>query len=457
MKKGTPKDKSLRVAIVGSGPASFFSARDLLKAKPKITVDVFEKLYTPYGLVRYGVSPDHQHTKKVIKQFEKIGEHERFHFWGHVNVGKDISIDALRPFYHAIIIATGAEVDQSLVLPGDELSGVHASLAFVSWVNGHPDFVDHHVDCSHPTAVVIGNGNVALDIARLLAKPPQELKRTDIAEPALKALAKSRIQTIYVIGRRGPVQTSFRYPELCEIISLPDWNVEIDPRHLDLNPESLEELNGVLIKQKVHAVFQNLVNRKSVPSNKKIVFRFLQSPVKIKGEKEVEALVLENNILKGRAGKQRPEPTGQTESLPCGLIIKSIGSQGGPFSLLPFNTKTGVIPTHDHRIIDGDKSIPGLYAVGWIAGGAKGLIGHTKRQAKEMVQTLLGDLPSLPSPELDLKNLLSLLQTKHIGVIDFDQWKKIDHEEVRRGLEQGCVRKKFVTQKDFSSFFEKHS
>lgn len=448
--------RSLRVAVVGSGPAGFFTAAELLKSNLPVHIDLFEKLYAPYGLVRYGISPDHQRAKKVVGQFEKTAAHPGFCFWGNVEIGKDLSIEELRLFYDAVVMATGAEFDRRLSIPGADLPGCHTSLEFAGWINGHPDFTHKHLDLSHETAVIIGNGNVALDVARILAKPVAELRETDIALPAFNVLAESRVRTIYIVGRRGPVQASFSYKELHEVTALPECAVEVEPDGFVLNASSREELRegSAIRKQRVFELLKEVVDQKPLaPREKKIIFLFLKSPKAIGGSYTVETIAIANNVLTGGPGAQTVQETGETITIPCGLIVKSIGHQGLPIPGLPFDEKKGVIVTSHGRIMKENAPCPGLYAAGWIHRGARGLVGNNKKDAHDTVRSILEDAPTLPAcPHPDSQELSALLRAKKIRVVSHDDWRDIDAEERRRGQGQGIIRQKFLTREEVLAF-----
>jgi ferredoxin--NADP+ reductase len=393
----TESSKPLRVAIIGGGPAAFFTALELLKPGRAVRVDLFERLSEPFGLVRYGVAPDHPHTRKVGKLLANAARDSRFRYFGGVDIGRDVTVPELRRWYDVLIAATGAEIDRRLDIPGEHLFNCIPSLAFAGWVNGHPEHAAAP-DLSHETAVIVGNGNVALDVARLLAKPMTELEASDIAESAQAAIATSGIRTIVIAGRRGPVQASFGDEELAELGRIANCSIEVDPRDLDLNTASGEELLAPEAdRQRLNVdTFRAFEGRPRDTSQKRIVFKFNRKPVAILGSDRVTGIQFEETELVGPAGGQQARSTGRTERIACGLVVKSIGHAGQPIRDLPFDTSRGVIPTRNHRVLVDDQPLPGVYAAGWLKRGAKGLIGHNRRDAMETVKAILEDQPNLP-------------------------------------------------------------
>lgn len=384
----------LRVAIVGSGPAGFFVAEELLRAGRPATVDMFERLPHPFGLVRYGVAPDHPHTRRIGKLFERTMAHPAFKLHPGVDVGRTLAWPDLRARFDAVVIATGAEDDRELGIPGEQLPGVHASLAFAGWANGHPDFAAEPIDLSGETAVIIGNGNVALDLVRLLCRDPDALRATDIAPAALASLERSRVRNLHVIGRRGPAQASFGENEIAEIGALPRVDLRVDPVVAMPNPADEKELADPAA-DRARAVVKTLreyASRPRMPDARVTVsFDFLRRPLGISGMARVDGITLELCRLEGDPGNQQAVPTGALQKVPCSLVFIAIGHSGRSLPGLPFDTARGVIPTRDHRVVEGDRALPGVFAVGWIKRGAKGLIGHNRRDAMETVRALLSD------------------------------------------------------------------
>ena len=463
---GSP-ERPLRAAIVGSGPAGFYAVAALFNAPINVQADVIERLPTPYGLVRAAVAPDHPKTRTVIKVFDKLAEREGFSFLGNVQVGRDISVQELRAHYDVVIFATGAEVPADLGIPGEDLLGSHAADEFAEWYNGHPDFRDSRFDFSHETAVVIGQGNVATDVVRMLVRPTDELRSTDITQYALDALAESRVREVFLIGRRGPVQARFTQQELQELGELPDCDVVLDPADLVLDPVSQAELDDPknFNSKRNMAVFEDFAKRRapavgSRPSataveqeldptrskNKRLYIRFLRSPVEIRGHERVESLVLERNRLEGEPFRLKARGTGVIETLSCGLIFRAVGHRGIRMPGVPFDEARGTFPNQGGRILQNGKPVPGLYAVGWIKRGPTGLIGTNKADGIETIGCVLADLPLIaPCPVRDSAPLHALLSSRGIRVVSYDDWRRIDAAEVARGEVKGKPRDKLTT------------
>lgn len=389
-----PDRPPLRVALAGSGPAALFLAGELLASGRPVAVELFEKLPHPYGLVRYGVAPDHPHTRRITKLLERTLAHPACKLHTGVEIGRTLAWDDLRARFDAVVVATGAEDDRELGIPGEHLPGVHSSLSFAGWVNGHPDYAHEPFDFSAEKAVIIGNGNVALDIVRLLSHDPDRLRETDIAPAALAALAGSRLRTLHVIGRRGPVQSAFGENEIAEIGTLPGLNLRVDPVVAMPNAADEQELAdpGADRVRAVVKTLRDYASRPAPPGARVTVsFDFLRRPLGISGGGRGDGITLELCRLEGDPGKQQAVPTGALQKLSCGLVFVSIGHHGRPIPGLPFDATRGVIPTREHRVVAGDHVLPGVYAVGWIKRGAKGLIGHNRRDAIETAKAILAD------------------------------------------------------------------
>lgn len=436
-------NKPVHIAIVGSGPAGFFSAGDILKTFPDARVDVYERLPAPFGLVRYGVAPDHTRTRNVIRWFDRTASDPRFRFLGNVRVGRDVPLDELRRHYDGVLIATGAESEKSLRMAGGELAGFHDAIDVVGWYNGHPDFAHIPIDLSCETAVIIGHGNVALDIARMLSRSPDDLRRTDIAAHALDVISASRLKTIHLIGRRGPVQCSFTEAELSELLP---W-ITVHADDLDLNPESAEELadQHTVLKQRVFDLLTRAAQ--GAPQHAPgIHLRFLRSPVALEGGDRVERIVLEKNVLRGGPGQQRAAPTGERETIACGLVISSIGYHGDPLPGAPFDAARGIIPNDRGRVLRDGDIWPGVYVAGWIKRGARGLIGHNKRDAAELVETLREDLAGgVIQRDADPDELIESLTARGVRIVTYADWQRIDQVEVERGRITGRPRERITS------------
>ena len=440
---GSP-ERPLRVAVVGSGPSGFYAAQHLLKADVEVEVEMFDRLPAPFGLVRYGVAPDHPKIKNVIKVYEKTASDERFSFFGNVAVTTDISVVELRAFFDAVIFACGAQADRRLGIAGEDLPGSYTATEFVAWYNGHPEYQDRTFDLLGEVAVVIGQGNVAMDVSRILCKSVDELKTTDITRNALDVLAESKVEEVHMIGRRGPVQAAFTPAEIREFGDLPDCDPVVDPADLNLSPQSEAELSDSQ-RRKNFEVLQEFSTRGAPHKARRFVVHFLKSPQQLLGSDRVEGVVLGRNELIGEPGAQKARATGETEELACGAFFRSVGYRGIPLEGVPFDEDWGIIPNTNGRITDGDQLVEGLYAVGWIKRGPTGIIGTNKPDSLETVQNLLADIPQLsPCEKPDSQALLSLLASRDVQVVSYNDWQKIDAAEVARGTEAQKPREKLT-------------
>ena len=440
-------DNPLRVAIVGSGPSGFYATEALIKSDINVRIDMFERLPAPYGLVRNGVAPDHPKLKQAILLYDKIAQSEEFNFLGNVTVGKDITIDELRQTHHAVIFTCGAETDRKLGIPGEDLAGSYTATEFVGWYNGHPDYRDRTFDLSHEVAVIIGQGNVAADVSRILAKTVDELKHTDIAQHALDALAESKIREIYVVGRRGPAQAKFTPKELREFSELQDCDPVVDTADLELNPASQQELEDKsnVANAKVYQLFRDFAGRPASGKTRQCYFRFLLSPVELIGKDKLEKIVFEKNTLNGDPFNQSARGTGEKEELEAGILFRSIGYRGVPIQGIPFDEKRGVFPNENGRITDNGTVVPQLYVAGWIKRGPTGIIGTNRADSVATVNSLLEDVDSLPAGQKPgAESLLPLLEERNIRFISYPDWKKIDSKEIDRGKPAGKPREKFT-------------
>ncbi|NMN99358.1 FAD-dependent oxidoreductase [Antrihabitans stalactiti] len=436
---------TLRVAIVGAGPAACYAAEALLK-RADVEVEMFDKLPTPFGLVRAGVAPDHPGTKGVTAMFESAFKREAFQYYLNVEVGKHISHDELLAHHHAVIYAVGASSDRRLEIPGEDLPGSHAATEFVAWYNGHPSYADRTFDLSGERAVIIGNGNVALDVARVLTLGPDALKKTDIADHALEALRNSNIREVVLLGRRGPAQAAYTSPEFLALGYLPDIDVVIDPDDLVLDPASQAEVDSADAEPSLRMKVQlagEYAARPVDPSKKRIVFRYLASPVEVIGSDKVEGLkIVRNELVDGSA-----VATDQTETIDTGLVIRSVGYRGVAIEGLPFDDRRGVVPNENGRVID-EAGVPveGVFVSGWIKRGPRGVIGTNKTDADETVDLILQDFQAmkLEKPAHDRNALKQLLDERQADLIDRTGWRKIDQAERQRGKAGGRPRVKFT-------------
>lgn len=443
--------QSLQIAIVGSGPSGFYAAEALLESGKPVQVDMFEQLLTPFGLVRSGVAPDHFKIKSVTAVFDRIARVPNFAFYGNVTIGTQISIEALVENYHAVVIACGATADERLGIPGENLLGSYTVTEFVGWYNGHPNFRDCYFDLSQEVAVVIGQGNVAADVCRILAKPANELATSDIAEHALSALRQSRVREIHVIGRRGPAQAKFTTSELRELTKIMGCVATVDPRDLNLNVESDVEIADPKNENaaKNVALFRGIANTNDSPRSKVLRFRFLESPVTLNGDRHVESIRLIKNVLGGPPFSQSARPTAHMIDLSCGLVFRSIGYRGVRLPGVPFDERLGIIPNRDGRVFNGAALVPRLYVTGWIKRGPSGVIGTNRADSVATIEALLVDSPSFHAPSRSgYAGLADQLKLTNIRSVSFEDWLRIDAEEVASGRTRGKPREKFTRTED---------
>jgi ferredoxin--NADP+ reductase len=444
----------VRVAIVGSGPAGFYAAEQLLGARDvDVTVDLFERLATPWGLVRAGVAPDHPKIKAVTRRYEKTAAKEGFRFFGNVEVGSDVAVEQLKAHYHAVIYAFGASGDRRLGIPGEDLPGSHSSTEFVAWYNGHPDFADHVFDLDATTAVVVGNGNVALDVARMLALPRATLAATDVADHALDALAESSIEEVVVLGRRGPAQAAFTTPELIELSALAEADVIVDPGDMELDEASarIVEEADAQTKKKIE-VLHGYAASEPHGHDRRIVLRFFASPLEIVGAERVEGVrVGRTELVQDGDGRLRAVVTEAEETIPCQLVFRSVGYRGVPIAGVPFDEQRATIPNDEGRVLDraGGAAMPraGEYVSGWIKRGPSGIIGTNKKDSQETVDRLLEDAAAgkLPEPaHADPDAILALLAERAPEHTTYTHWEAIDEHERGLGEPYGRPRVKLV-------------
>ena len=438
----------LRVAIVGSGPSGFYATEALIKSGLNVEIDLIERLPAPFGLVRNGVAPDHPKLKQAIKVYKKVAQNPEFNFVGNVTVGVDIKAEELQQTHHAVIYTCGAETDRRLGIPGEDLPGSHTATEFVGWYNGHPDYRDRTFDLSHETAVVIGQGNVAADVARILAKSVDELKQTDIAQHALDVLAESRVRTIYVVGRRGPAQAKFASKELKEFLEIENCRPYIDPAELELNEASQLEIDskeGRGNKKNIE-IFHQFAGSEDTGKQRVCIATFLRSPLRLEGEGRLQKVIFETNELSGEPFRQSAKGTGQTTEIDCGIMFRSIGYNGVPIEGVPFYERWGTIPNDAGRITSeqGGATVPGLYTAGWIKRGPSGIIGTNRACAVETVGALLEDVGELDTDKPGREGLYKILNSNNVRYIDYAQWEKIDAAEVAAGELKSKPREKFT-------------
>jgi ferredoxin/flavodoxin---NADP+ reductase len=443
-------DAPLRVAVVGSGPAAFYAAGHLLTSEdPSVEVDLIERLPTPWGLVRLGVAPDHPKLKEVSRAFERIAQRPGFRFLGNVEVGKDVEHDELAALYDAVVYAVGAQTDRHLGIPGEDLPGSWSATEFVAWYNGHPDFQDLAFDLSVERAVVVGNGNVALDVARMLALTEEELAPTDTTDAAMDAIVQSAIREIVVLGRRGPVQAAWTPTELQEMGDLAGADILVHASELELDPASKNELAGASnIVQRNIEILREFATRSPAGRPRTVRLRFRVSPMAILGDERVEGVeVVRNRLEEDSAGRIRAVPTEEREVIPCGVVFRSVGYHGVPLAGVPFDEARGTMPNSGGRVLDENgEPIRGLYVAGWIKRGPTGVIGTNKKDATETVDHLLDDARSgaLQRPQRNA-SLEDLLADRGVQVVMYPGWEAIDMLERARGEKLGRPRVKLCT------------
>jgi len=442
----TPPD-SLRVAIIGAGPAGFFLAEKLLgQSEVPVAVDLYDRLPTPYGLVRFGVAPDHEKIKNVTRQFDKIAARPGFRFFGNVDIGRHVTLDDLRRHYHQVCFTTGAQTDRHMGIPGEALARSHPATEFVAWYNGHPEFADRSFDLSVERVAVVGVGNVAVDVARILCRTPEELAETDIAPYALEALRASRIKEVYLLGRRGPVQAAFTNPEVKELGELAGADVRVLPEEVVLDPVSQAELDrgdDHSAPKKVE-ILREFSTRPRTGRPRLLTIRFLVSPVELLADDHggVRAMrLVKNRLVEGKEGTVRAEATTQTEELPVGLVFRSVGYRGVTIPGLPFDERAGVVPNAAGRVT------PGLYVAGWIKRGPTGVIGTNKPDAAETAAAMLADARKGvgESPTEAPAAVESLLRARQPALVTFGDWQRLDRLETERGRALGRPRLKFTS------------
>jgi ferredoxin--NADP+ reductase len=439
------------VAIVGSGPSGYFAAASLLKFADAdddadVRVDMLEMLPTPWGLVRSGVAPDHPKIKSISAQFEKTALDPRFRFFGNIVVGEHVHSAELAERYDAVIYAVGAQSDRSLGIPGEDLPGSVAAVDFVGWYNAHPHFEEMAPDISSGRAVVVGNGNVALDVARILVTDPDVLATTDIADHALKSLHDRGVEEVLIVGRRGPLQapfTTLELRELGDLEGLGDVDVIVDPADLADISDADVEAAGKTVRNNIK-VLRGYAEREPRGAKRRIVFRFRTSPIEIKGDGRVESIVLGRNELVDDNGRIVAKDTGEREEVPAQLVVRAVGYRGVPTPGLPFDERSGTIPHADGRI-EGSRN---EYVVGWIKRGPTGVIGSNKKDSQETVDTLLADLAGADLSDVDADHseaLVEWLLSRQPKLITDDHWKLIDEYERSAGQEGGRPRVKVTS------------
>ena len=429
------RGQPLTVAIVGSGPAAMYAADELL-TQHGVRVNIFEKLPTPYGLVRAGVAPDHQNTKRVTRLFDRVARHRHFRFYLNVEIGKHLSHADLLAHHHAVLYAVGAPDDRRLDIEGMGLPGTGTATELVAWINGHPDFADLPVDLSHERVVIIGNGNVALDVARVLTADPDDLARTDISDHALEVLRGSAVREVVIAARRGPAQSAFTLPELTGLTSARGVVLSADDHKLVL--ADLATVSDGLTRSKLEILSE--LGDDSAPSRPRIRFAYRLTPRRVLGQQR--ATGVEFSVT----------GTDEVRRLPAGLVLTSIGYRGKPVRDLPFDEVATVVPNEGGRVVDpgSGRPVPGAYVAGWIKRGPTGFIGTNKSCACQTVQALVADFNAgkLIDPMTKPEALAKLVRARRPEVVDSAGWRAIDAAEIARGSDDGRPRNKFIDVAD---------
>lgn len=444
--------RPLRVAVVGSGPAGLYAVDALLKKRDLVlSIDIFNRFPTPFGLVRDGVAPDHQSIKSVIRVFEKTLADPRVRFFGNVTYGKDIHHQDLLDLYDQVIYAVGAQADRRMGIPGEDLANSLPATAFVGWYNGHPDYSALPVDLECERAIVVGNGNVAMDVARILVMDPEELAKSDITDHALAKLRSSKVREVVVLGRRGPLQAAFKTPEIKELGTLKDVDVVVDPADLAFDAETLEAAKGDRGALANLEFLRSYAARQESTAERRIVMRFLASPVEVLGnDGHVSAVRIEKNkLVDDGHGGLRAQGTGSYETLEAGLILRSVGYRSVPIEEVPFNEKKYTINNVAGRVVQEDGTVvPGEYVVGWAKRGPSGLIGNNKPDSVATVNAMLEDLPQLggiADEKRDPALIEQLLCERGIDFVSYKHWQLLDKYEVSCGASRNCPRIKLTS------------
>ena len=463
MPKVGTEANAMRVAIIGSGPAGFYTVSHFLKQKGlAVELDIYDRLPSPFGLVRAGVAPDHQKDKSVIRAYGKSAENPNFQFFGNVEYGSHIMLEDLREHYHQVVFATGAPIDRKLNVPGEDLIGSHSATEFVAWYNGHPDFANLTFDLSQESVAIVGMGNVAMDVARILSKTPEELERTDIADYALEALRGSKIKNLYLLGRRGPAQAAFTPPEIRELgeLNATEVTVREDEARLDYASIKFTENNPDKNIQKNIDYITEYAGREIKDKKKLLTIRFLVSPIELIGQggKLHSVKLVKNEAYLYDDGSVRARPTERIEELPVGLLFRSVGYRGLPLPGIPFHEDWGTIDNLQGRVCSNRGDIlQGLYTAGWIKRGPTGVIGTNKTCAQETVGCMLEDLHAgklLSSDVSSREDLTAFIRSRQPQLVTYEDWKKIDSAEISKGEAENRPRVKFTSVGEMLSFLK---
>lgn len=446
----------IRVGIIGAGPAGFYAADFLLRDKSRtVHVDMYDRLPTPFGLVRSGVAPDHQKIKSVTRMFDRAARRPGFRFFGNTTLGQHFRAPELADFYHALLYATGAQTDRDLPIPGISLQNSHAATEFVAWYNGHPDFQDRQFDLTQENVAVIGIGNVAIDVARILAHSYESLAETDIADAALEALRHSRVRNIYIIGRRGPAQAAFTVPEIRELGRLASCAAFVLPGEVQLDPLSEAQVaasNDSTLRTKLE-IIQSFTAPQATDKPRSLTIRFLASPVELMDDgtgRVTRMRLVRNELYEDDSGNLRSRATEHFEELDVGLVFRSIGYYGVPLRDVPFRHDWGIVPNEAGRVLDPDtrRPIDGHYVTGWIKRGPSGVIGTNRPDARETVNLLLEDAMAgrhLHPVRTDPEQVAAFVTERQPRLVTYDDWLRLDAIETARGEAQGRPRVKFTS------------
>jgi ferredoxin/flavodoxin---NADP+ reductase len=441
----------LRIAVVGAGPAGIYAADILTSKDPESRVDIFDRMPTPYGLIRYGVAPDHPRIKQIIVALHRVLENERIRFIGNVHIGVDLKVDELRQFYDAVIFATGAERDRSLQIPGEDLSRSHGAAEFVSFYDSHPDREQTWDLTETRSVAVIGVGNVGLDVARMLARTADELLYTDIPPHVYEVLANSAVTDVHMFARRGPAQAKFTPVELRELDHSPNVQVLVAPEGMEFDAESQGSLSrSKSLRMVVDLLSEWAMRDPETGPQRRIHIHFLERPTEIRGENgAVVALRTERQEL---VGDGTVRGTGEFSDWDVQAVYRAVGYRSEAIEDLPFDTRRLVLPNDGGRVLDLDGNpLRGLYATGWVKRGPVGLIGHTKSDAAETVANLLVDAPDLPrAPQRDPAAIDALLASKSLTVTDFAGWDRLDAHEIAAGRPHSRARVKVSSRAEMT-------
>lgn len=439
-------ERPLQVAIVGSGPSGFYAAAALFASGKTVRVDVFDRLPTPFGLVRGGVAPDHQNIKAVVRAYNKTAALPGFRFFGNVSVGVDLTLTDLLASYDQVVLAVGCESANPLGIPGEDLSGSYSATRFVAWYNGHPDYRDAVFDLSHSAAVVVGVGNVAMDVTRVLVKDRDDLGKTDIAIHALDALRAARVTDVHLLGRRGAAQVAFSPAEIKEIAELPDVDLVVRREDVELDEASKGEVEAGDKTVQDNVKFLTEVAGRPITKPKRVHLHLLTSPLSLAGEGKIERVLLGKNRIASEGGRSVAVPTGEQRTLEAGAVFRAVGYRGIQVPGVSFDDRTGTIPNVEGRVTRAPKDnavVDRVYVVGWAKRGPQGLIGTNRMDSKATVDRMLEDMSKIDGTPREPPSAQVLSKA-----VSWADWERIDADELSRGKAAGKLREKFVRVAD---------